>query len=82
MKHWHLYMSRVTFETSGSWQCATMQPMFLSSLFWRTTYRIRLESMACGAPVIAFETSEIPEMVTHLKNGLLVKRKDAQALAE
>jgi glycosyltransferase involved in cell wall biosynthesis len=41
-----------------------------------------LESMACGTPVIAFETGGIPEMVSHLKNGLLVKRKNAQALAE
>jgi glycosyltransferase involved in cell wall biosynthesis len=38
--------------------------------------------MACGTPVIAFETGGIPEMVSHLKTGLLVKRKDANALAE
>jgi glycosyltransferase involved in cell wall biosynthesis len=41
-----------------------------------------LESMACGTPVIGFETGGIPEMVSHLQTGLLVKRKDAHALAE
>ena len=41
-----------------------------------------LESMACETPVVAFETGGIPEMVSHLQTGLLVKRKDANALAE
>jgi glycosyltransferase involved in cell wall biosynthesis len=41
-----------------------------------------LEAMACGTPVVAFQTGGIPEMVSHLQTGLLAKPKDAYELAE
>jgi glycosyltransferase involved in cell wall biosynthesis len=41
-----------------------------------------LEAMACGTPVIGFETGGIPEMVSHRQTGLLVKPKDVQVLGE
>lgn len=36
-----------------------------------------MESLACGTPVISFETGGIPDMVEHLHNGFLAKYKDS-----
>ncbi len=41
-----------------------------------------LESLACGTPVISFETGGIPDMVEHQKNGYLAKYKDATDFME
>jgi len=41
-----------------------------------------MESLACGVPVVGFETGGIPEMVDHLVNGYIAQQKDAKALAE
>jgi glycosyltransferase involved in cell wall biosynthesis len=41
-----------------------------------------VESMACGTPVVGFNIGGIPDMVTHLKTGYLVKLKDVEDLAE
>ena len=35
-----------------------------------------LESMACGTPVIAFETGGIPELLTNMKTGYIARYKD------
>lgn len=40
-----------------------------------------LESLACGTPVISFETGGIPEMVRHGVNGLVARNRDAEELA-
>jgi glycosyltransferase involved in cell wall biosynthesis len=41
-----------------------------------------IEAMACGKPVVAFDTGGIPEMVDHQKNGYIAPQKDVQALAD
>lgn len=41
-----------------------------------------MEAMACGTPVVAFDTGGIPEMVNHLKNGYLAPLKSAQGIAD
>ncbi|HEX7367377.1 MAG TPA: glycosyltransferase [Pelobium sp.] len=41
-----------------------------------------MESLACGTPVISFETGGIPDMVDHQKNGYLAKYKDAEDFME
>lgn len=35
-----------------------------------------LESMACGTPVIAFETGGIPELLTNMRTGYIARYKD------
>ena len=41
-----------------------------------------MESLACGVPVVGFDTGGIPEMVEHQKNGYIVEQKNAKQLAE
>lgn len=41
-----------------------------------------LESLACGVPVVGFDTGGIPEMIDHLENGYIAKYKDSKDLAE
>ena len=40
-----------------------------------------MESLACGTPVVAFNTGGIPDMVEHQINGYLAKYKDAADFA-
>ena len=39
-----------------------------------------VEAMACGVPVVAFETGGIPDMIRHGATGLLAPRHDVAAL--
>nr|WP_294791483.1 glycosyltransferase family 4 protein [uncultured Mucilaginibacter sp.] len=41
-----------------------------------------MEAMACGTPVIAFNTGGIPEMVDHLQNGYLADLASAQGIVD
>lgn len=41
-----------------------------------------IEAMACGKPVVTFDTGGLPEMVDHQKNGYVAPQKDTQALAD
>jgi glycosyltransferase involved in cell wall biosynthesis len=40
-----------------------------------------MESLACGTPVVAFNTGGIPDMVEHKKNGYLAEYKSVNDLA-
>ena len=41
-----------------------------------------MEALACGTPVVAFDTGGIPEMISHLETGYLAEYRSAQSLAE
>lgn len=41
-----------------------------------------MESLACGTPVVGFQTGGIPEMVGHQKEGFIAPQGDSQKLAE
>ncbi len=41
-----------------------------------------MESLACGTPVVAFETGGVPEMVLDRVEGRIVPQKDDKALAD
>jgi glycosyltransferase involved in cell wall biosynthesis len=41
-----------------------------------------MESLACGTPVVGFDTGGIPEMVGHQSEGIIVPQKDSKGLAE
>ncbi len=44
--------------------------------------RVVIEAMALGVPVIATRSGGIPEIITHMQNGMLVPENDADAIAE
>ena len=44
--------------------------------------QVGLEAMACGTPVVGFDTCGIPEMVRHGKTGLLAEAGNAENLAK
>jgi glycosyltransferase involved in cell wall biosynthesis len=44
--------------------------------------RVVVEAMASGVPVIATGSGGIPEIITHLENGVLVPENQAEAIAE
>ena len=41
-----------------------------------------MESLACGTPVVGFNTGGIPEMVDHLQNGYIAEQKNSMQLSE
>jgi glycosyltransferase involved in cell wall biosynthesis len=41
-----------------------------------------LEAMACGIPIVTFDTGGIPELVKHLENGYIAKYKDVEDLTK
>ena len=43
---------------------------------------VLFEAMACGLPVIATTVGGTPEIINHLKNGVLVPPKNPEAIAE
>ncbi|MGB2631169.1 MAG: glycosyltransferase family 4 protein [Candidatus Omnitrophota bacterium] len=43
---------------------------------------VAIESLACGTPVVCFDTGGVPEIVEHLKNGYVAKHKDVKDLAK
>jgi glycosyltransferase involved in cell wall biosynthesis len=43
--------------------------------------RVVVEAMACGVPVIATRSGGVPEIITHLQNGMLVPENDAEAIS-
>jgi glycosyltransferase involved in cell wall biosynthesis len=50
---------------------------FLHPVTWREPFGLTLiESMACGAPVVAFNLGSIPEIITEGKTGFIVSTKD------
>lgn len=43
--------------------------------------QVAVESLACGTPVVAFDTTGVPDVVDHQQNGYLAKPFDTEALA-
>jgi glycosyltransferase involved in cell wall biosynthesis len=41
-----------------------------------------MEAMACGTPVVGFETGGIPEMIDHKQNGFVAELKSAISLSD
>ena len=41
-----------------------------------------IEALACGVPVVAFDSGGLPEIIEHRKTGYLVKRRHPKDLAE
>jgi len=40
-----------------------------------------IESMACGTPVISFNTGGVPEAISHMKTGYIAQYKNVNDLS-
>ena len=60
----------------------TFDAMVLPSLFGEGMPMVVLEALACGVPVIATRVEGTPEVVRHMKEGILAKPQDADSLAQ
>jgi len=62
-------------------RCYQAADLTLVSSEVETFGRIGAESQACGTPVVSFDSGGIPEVVRHDVGGLVVPRRDTDALA-
>ncbi|WP_462280069.1 glycosyltransferase family 4 protein [Salinivirga cyanobacteriivorans] len=56
--------------------------IFLLSSLWEGFGYVLVEAQACKKPIVAFDISSNPEVVSHKKNGLLVPVNDKEAFAD
>ena len=56
--------------------------VFVLPSYWEGYGIVFLEAMSFGLPVVSTTAGAIPEVVTHEKNGLLVRAGDVQALSQ
>ena len=62
-------------------RCYSAADVFLApSLEDNLPYTV-MESLACGTPVVGFQTGGIPDMVSHLHNGYLAQYRSSEDLA-
>lgn len=74
-----LYVSRVSDKTILSKYFSASDAFLYPSLADNCPLVI-LEAMACGIPIVTFNTGGIPELVKHLENGYIAKYKDSDDL--
>jgi glycosyltransferase involved in cell wall biosynthesis len=60
----------------------SMADVFVTSSIEDNLPNTVMESLACGTPVVAFNTGGIPEMVDHLQNGYLADFKASNDMAK
>lgn len=56
--------------------------VFVSSSIAETFGIVLLEAMKNGLPIVATRVGGVPDIITSLKNGLLVAKEDPESLAE
>jgi glycosyltransferase involved in cell wall biosynthesis len=59
----------------------SMADVFVTTSLEDNLPNMVMEAMACGTPVVAFNTGGVPEMVDHLQNGYLASLASAQGIA-
>ncbi|AEE53261.1 glycosyltransferase [Haliscomenobacter hydrossis] len=75
------FMGRLNDEYTLALTYNAADVLVAPSLIDNLPYTI-FESLACGTPVVAFDTGGIPDMIQHRINGYLAKYKDAEDLAK
>jgi len=61
-------------EAIAEWYCAA--DLFLFPSVADNCPLVILEAMACGLPVVTFDTGGIPELVRHMETGYVAKHRD------
>jgi len=60
----------------------SMADVFVTTSLEDNLPNMVMEAMACGIPVVAFNTGGVPEMIDHLQNGYLADLASAQGIAD
>lgn len=90
LKEWQQWASDAGFDSRVSWTGFVDSPeqyyrqadaLLLLSEFEAFPY-VMLEAMAHALPVVATRVGGVPEAITHDKDGLLLPRRDLNALSE
>ena len=77
-RHQHLGYVAETARLASAYACADV---FVCPSLEDNLPNTVLEAMACGVPVVAFDTGGLPDMVRHEATGLLAPPGDVDALA-
>lgn len=75
----HVHLGQITDDRLLALAYSAADLFVIPSLYDNSPNTV-LEAMACGIPVVGFETSGVPDMVRHGMTGLLVPRGDVVAL--
>ncbi len=59
-----------------------MADCFIQTSLQETLSYTVMEAMACGTPVVAFDSGGVADMIDHKKNGYLVELRDVDGLVE
>jgi glycosyltransferase involved in cell wall biosynthesis len=60
--------------------CFSAADLYVGPSLHETFGLVFMEAMACGTPVVAFDTTAVPEVVRHLVTGYLARTKDLDDL--
>lgn len=77
----HIALGEINSEEEMKWAYNAADVFVLPSLEDNLP-NVALESIACGVPVIAFDTGGLPDIIKNGINGLLSKEINANALAQ
>jgi glycosyltransferase involved in cell wall biosynthesis len=61
---------------------ASLDLIVVPSTSLDATPRIIVEALAAGVPIVAYAVGGIPELLTHMRTGILVNERTPQALAD
>jgi glycosyltransferase involved in cell wall biosynthesis len=73
-------LNTITFESDLA-EIYSMADVFVSPSIEDNLPNMIMEAMACGTPVVAFNTGGIPDLIDHQVNGYLAEFKSSADLA-
>jgi glycosyltransferase involved in cell wall biosynthesis len=79
---YHVYNQNIVSSESALAKIYRAADVFVLPSLEDNLPNIIMESLACGTPVVAFNSGGIPEMIDHLQNGYLAEFKNTDDLVK